>query len=311
VTLRTVLRKSWEWIFRSAALRKARAGVVDSGASRGRASRQARLLLEVARRVAEPVERFPPGSRTAVLLSLYRDAAYWALVATGPDDGGAPSDLGTLWAEYPPDALLRAASDPASLDAIKRSFDVSPSGALETAPEDATRARAFVQALLGELEGPRRRVERVLLQRWTRLMLIPVAVLALALGIRQLTLGPNLAAKKPFRTSSSWPGCASDPGCMAQLFHTEPQNHPWVEFDLLKPTKIQRIEVTNRSDCCSERAVPLVAEVGMDQVNWTPISRRDADFSSWTINFPPRTARYVRLRVAGHSTFHLKDVAIR
>jgi len=46
-------------------------------------------------------------------------------------------------------------------------------------------------------------------------------------------------------------------------------------------------------------------------MSWRELARRDTDFSSWTVKFPPRTARYLRLRVARHTTFHLKDVALR
>ena len=45
------------------------------------AARQARLVLEVARRTAEPAEALPPGAQPAVVLALYRDAIYWALAA--------------------------------------------------------------------------------------------------------------------------------------------------------------------------------------------------------------------------------------
>lgn len=293
-------------------MRTARAVGVEASESGRRYHRQARLLVEVARRVAEPVERLPPGARPAVLISLYRDAAYWALLAGKTGNGERPSDLGALWAASPPDDLLRAASDQANLDALARSFvDVSPSSALDATREDAARARAFVEALVAEQEGPRRKVQRILFQRWSRLVLVAVAVLALAYGVRQLTLGPDLAAKKPIRTSSSWPGCTSDPGCQAQLFHTEHENNPWLEIDLQAPKKIHRIEVRNRTDCCAERAIPIVAEVSTDRINWTQVGQRDSEFMSWTINFSPRTARYVKLRLLGMKTFHLNKVVVR
>src|SRR6188768_1814563 len=82
VNARQVLSHSTEWVLRSRALRAARAEVIPRGDRRDHAIRQARLLLEVARRVAEPVERLPQGSRTAVRLGLTRDAVYWVLVGT-------------------------------------------------------------------------------------------------------------------------------------------------------------------------------------------------------------------------------------
>ena len=113
------------------------------------------------------------------------------------------------------------------------------------------------------------------------------------------------------RVSSSWAGCTSDPPCTALLFHTDPELNPWVEFDLGAPKTIQRLEITNRTDCCSDRAVPLIVESSTDRANWTPIGQRDTEFQTWTLTFKPRLARYVKLRVPRNTTFHLKDVAIR
>jgi hypothetical protein len=147
--------------------------------------------------------------------------------------------------------------------------------------------------------------------RFLRLGLVALALVVLVWGAYRLSLGPNLLANKPFRTSSSWSGCSGDPGCQALMFHTDPEFNPWVEFDLGGPKTFHRLEVTNRGDCCADRTIPLVAESSDDRINWREISRRETEFSSWIVKFPPRTARYLRLRVARHSTFHLKDVSLR
>ena len=130
------------------------------------------------------------------------------------------------------------------------------------------------------------------------------------LGVRKLALGPNLLADKPFRLSSSWSGCSQDAGCQTLLFHTEAEQNPWVEFDLGARKKFHRLEVTNRTDCCSERTIPLVAEISDDRATWKEIGRRDTEFTTWNLTFSPKTARYLRLRIPRHSTFHLKDVAL-
>ncbi len=137
------------------------------------------------------------------------------------------------------------------------------------------------------------------------------AVLALVLGVRAIVLGPNLAAGKPFRTSSSWSGCSADPGCLQQLFHTDPQESPWIEFDLGAPTRVHRVEIENRDDCCQDRAIPLVVELSINATAWKEVARREKDFSSWVAKFPPTSARYVRLRVPRSTVFHLHKVAIR
>ena len=301
-----------EWVLRRDALRDARAAVVPRGDRRDRALCQARLLLEVARRVAEPVEGFPPGSRAAVRLGLYREAAYWALAASRNDAGDAPATLAGAWAGEDPERLRRAGKDDAAVDWLRRTLaDRGGPDPLDVTEEDADRALAFVESLIGELDAPRRRVAIVLAHRWLRIALVVLALLLISWGLYRLALGPNLLAGKPFHTSTTFYGCSADAQCQGLLFHTEAELNPWVEFDLGAPKSFHRLEVTNRSDCCSERTIPLVAETSNDRVSWKELARRDTEFSTWTVKFPPRTARYLRLRVARHSTFHLKDVALR
>ena len=189
--------------------------------------------------------------------------------------------------------------------------DRSEPDPLDVAEEDAARARDFAQALLAELDAPKRRVERTLFQRWWRVSLVVLLLAIAAMGVRKLSLGPNLLADKPMRVSSSWAGCSQDAGCQAVLFHTDPRLNPWVEFDLGARKTFSRLEVTNRSDCCSERAIPLVAEISDDRATWTQIGRNGTRILHLDAEFPPKTARYLKLRIARLSTFHLKDVALR
>jgi hypothetical protein len=311
MALPAILAKLNDRFFRAAALRQARADLASLGETRWRALRQARLLIETARRVAEPVEALPPGDRPAILLSLYRDAVYWALVCRRADGDETPRDLKTLWAETPVEDLLPAAGDRETLESVKDRLAEPGPASLDVANEDAAQTRAFAEALVTGLDASRRRVDQALGQRWSRIALVAGAVLLLGYGARVLAIGPNLLANKPFRTSSSWAGCAADPPCTSLLFHTDNENNPWVEFDLGAPRTFHRIEVTNRSDCCAERAVPLIAEVSPDRVHWMPLGSRDTDFSTWTIKFPAQTARYLRLRAPRVTTLHLKEVAVR
>ena len=299
-------------MLRSNALREARTAVPARGDRRDRALCQARLLLEVAKRVAEPVEGFPPGSRPSVRLGLSRQAAYWALVATGSADGAPPADLAAAWAGVDPERLRRAAHDDITLESLQRLLvEQSAPDPLDVPEEDAARARDFVQALLADLDAPRRRIDRTLFQRWWRLSLVALVVLIAALGVRKLALGPNMLTDKPFRLSSSWAGCASDSGCQALLFHTEHETNPWIEFDLGTAKTFHQLNVTNRNDYCGERAVPMSAEISSDRVTWKELGRKETEFSTWTLKFPPKTARYLKLRVNKFSAFHLKDVALR
>ena len=95
------------------------------------------------------------------------------------------------------------------------------------------------------------------------------------------------------------------------LFRSETENNPWVEIDLGAPTRVHRIEVINRGDCCADRATPMVVEVSTDRASWTQVARRDEDFGSWKTNFPGHIARYVRLRVLKRSVLHLQAIAVR
>jgi hypothetical protein len=317
---REMLSRVVEWIFRPAAMRAARAKLRPADDPREAAARQARLLLEVARRTAEPAEALPPGAQPAVLLGLYRDAVYWALAARRADQSPPPAELRALWDASNPEVapISNAASPPDNEDsaALRRVLldDYAPR-ALTITDKEAARARAFAEALVWDLDAPRRHVERVFVQRWLRATLAAAILVLLVFGVRALTLGADLAKGKPFRLSSqlsSWASCvANNNSCFGLMFHTEIENNPWVEIDLGAPKQIHRIEVINRSDCCEDRATPLVAEVSTDRASWTPVGRREEEFGSWKLSFPPRTARYVRLRATRHTALHLQGVAVR
>jgi hypothetical protein len=309
-TLRELSERLGDWFLRKQALRHARAQLPRPGQPAARAFEQVQLLREVARQVAEPVEKLSYGRTAAVLLSLHRELVYWTLVAELNGTTDAPPDLASVWQRVPSPKLLRAAGNAAALESVRGTLmDLTPTAALDATDEDVARVRAFADAIYQELDEPRRRLNRVLVRRWLHLSAVAAAVLIITFAIRAYVRGPNLAAGKPFRTSSKIE-CADD-GCRAQLFHTGSEASPWVEFDLGKPTPVHLIDVYNRDDCCQERAVPLVAEISNDRVKWRQVARRETQFATWTATFPRTPARYVRLRVDNATVFHLKDVVIR
>jgi hypothetical protein len=316
MNVRQISRKVYDWIFRPAELREARTALPPGDAEQDAAARQAKLLLEVARRTAEPAEPLPPGALPAVLFGIYRDAIHWALAARRPDRAVPAGDLGALWdasAALPSDGPPPLGSE--DMAALRKALidDYAPRS-LAVTTADATRAQQFAEAVIWELDAPRRRVERVLVQRWLRIGLLGVVLLGLVIVTRVVILGPNLAEGKPFRTSttfSGWGACVANNGCHGLLFHTENENNPWVEFDLGAPTKVKRVEVVNRGDCCADRAAPMVVEVGNDRINWTAVARRDTPFGSWTASFSSKVARYVRLRVPRQTVLHLQSVVVR
>jgi hypothetical protein len=95
------------------------------------------------------------------------------------------------------------------------------------------------------------------------------------------------------------------------FFHTKEEESPWIEIDLGSIQPIARIEVANRDDCCLDRAVPLVAEVGTDRLHWREVARRPDSFRTWDATFKPVPARYVRMRVDRYSVLHLARVSVR
>jgi len=245
-------------------------------------------------------------------MGLSRQAIYWTLVGARSDDAAPPSDLAGAWSAADPERLRRAAHDDVNLQELKRSLiDVSRPDPLDISEQDAERARDFAQALLDELDGPRRRVERTLAKRWSRVALVAALLILAVFGVRKIVLGPNLLEDKPLRLSSSWSGCSGDAGCQGLLFHTDAEQNPWAEWDLGARKTFRRLEVNNRTDCCSDRTIPLVAEISDDRATWREIGRRDTEFTTWVLKVSPKTARYLRLRIPRHSTFHLKDVALR
>jgi hypothetical protein len=302
-----------EWFLRTQVLRAARAQLPRPEEQAGHAFVQVRLLREIARQVAEPVDELPAGRRPAVLLILYRDIVYWALIAERRGAASIAPDLATLWQQTPGDKLLRAAGGADDLEALRGLLvDLRPIASLEATDEQVARVRAFADNLYGDVEAPVRRVGRILIQRWLRLAAVVVAVLAIAFTIRAIARGPNLATLKPFRVSSMLPECLKgDEGCRDVMFHTREEDNPWVEFDLGGTKRIHLIEVKNRVQCCQERALPLVAEISADRTQWKEVARRTTEFSTWTVKLPPTPAAYVRLRVPRPTYLHLVDVTIR
>jgi hypothetical protein len=113
----------------------------------------------------------------------------------------------------------------------------------------------------------------------------------------------SLAACRPIAKG----GCPANSGV---FFQTKEEENPWILYDLEKPTRFSRIDVENSRTGFTERAVPLIVEVGDDQVAWREVARMTVDFKDWTTTFPVVTARYVRLRVSRVTSLHLARVSL-
>jgi hypothetical protein len=309
VQLPPFIASALEWLLRRQAIRDAVVERDRVGTHRRAALDQARLLIEVARRVAEPAETLPRGSRPAVLLDLYRSAVTWAFRAETDD---STTTLAELWDGDRAERVRAAAGDDAELGQLRELLvSARESTPLDLAEARVSRVRSFAETLVGMLSDPEREVDRLRVQRWTRLALVAAVVGVIVIGTPYLLQGPDLAAGRPFKLSSVYGNCDARQKCGDLMFHTDFQENPWVTFDLGEVKTVRSVEVTNRSDCCAERSIPLVIELSKDNRSFRQVARRDSDFTSFRATFKPQKARYVRLRAARHTALHLQNITVR
>jgi hypothetical protein len=311
-----------EWLWRGNALDTAKAAPRPSTLRRERL-RRARLAAEFADRAVDPAEPLRDGSSLPLAISLYREAAYWVLLAhSDAADAPTPPTLRELFdsASYPKPALGNEELGIVRAALIDKTFVEIAEGKPELLCREADLCQAFVYAAIhGELDA-QDRVATVLIQRWVRVgvlvFLVAAALFTSTLMLRRSLQGPDLALGKPWRASSKAFEChPKDMECggarSAMFFHTAEEEQPWVEIDLGSPQTFGRVEVVNREDCCLERAAPLIVEISDDRIKFREIARNKDTFREWEATFTPVKARYVRFRVDRRSTLHLIRVTVR
>jgi len=309
-----------EWFWRGNALRTAKAAPKTSSVRRERL-RRARLAAELADRTIDPAEPLRDGSALPLAITLYREAAYWALLAARDEAEGAPS-LRELFEGKTGAQFALSDADFAAVRSVlaEKTFVETAEERTEVLCKQADLSQAFVHGLIQSELDASDRVTTVLVQRWVRVG-TAAAALAVALfltfgAVQRALQGPDLALGKPWRASSKAFDChPKEMECggarSAMFFHTQEEQDPWVEIDLGSPQTFARVEVVNREDCCTERVAPLVIEVSDDGKTWREVARNPETFRSWEATFKPVTARYVRARVARRSTLHLVRVSVR
>jgi hypothetical protein len=316
-------RGFFEWFWRGKSLRRVRGYRTTLPTVEQKRLNHAERALELADRALDPVDALRSGSSVGLSISLYREAAYWALLAQNEEFHGAT--LAEVFQVMPPSLLESAAGSPERLTDVKlalvdRSFVETADLPADLLATDAALARDFVHALIRLKLEPATRVGRLLLQRAVRcigfLLLLAAVVTGVVMGVQRATRKPDLVPGKPWRASSSLETCKpAEHYCASAhtdiFFHTVEEDQPWVEFDLGSPMSFSVVEVTNRSDCCPDRAIPLVVEVSNDRNTWREVARRKETFSEWRAKFSPQKARYVRLRALRRTLLHLEKVAVR
>lgn len=317
------MSRVWQWFWRGQALGEARAFRTLLPAAEQLALGRALAAQELADRAFDPVDPLRAGSGLGLAISLYREAAYWALLAL--DAGYSGDNLAQLFDTVPGGALAFAAGGPDGLAQarralVERSFIDTAELAPELVARDAELARNFVHALTRHKLEPEQRVGKLLLQRGARLLgaaLLLLTLVTTGVLVRQrLGQGPDLAAGKAWRASSKPADCSpQEHTCLGvrtdMFFTTNEETDPWLEIDLGRDTPFNTVEVKNRSDCCTDRAAPMLIEVSRDGKTFREVSRRSDPFSTWEARFALQTARYVRLRVPRRTTLHLDKVAVR
>jgi hypothetical protein len=100
-------------------------------------------------------------------------------------------------------------------------------------------------------------------------------------------------------------------------FHTDIEDAPWWQVDLLGSFPLQKIVVHNRLDGCQERARSLKIEISEDESNWTTLHAGLSHFEAGAQGKPliiplggRFPARYVRLSLMERSYFHLSQVEV-
>lgn len=254
--------------------------------------------------------------------------------ALDPNTAGTPRGDLTLGAELLARALreaataLGAAPSGALADQLARLDDATLSRTAGSRERALTLARSLVDesdgvgeslhdaelfaARLVEVATHGRRLARAGLVWRAAKALFTLAALALALHV----FWSKVHAPYRFTVSDSLMGFNAEGRLPAStsrevFFHTNETESPWVEVDLGEERALSRVTVTNRVDCCQERAVPMVVSVRGEAGAARDVARKAEAFDTWEATFASTRARYVRLTVPRRTFLHLRNVEVR
>lgn len=309
-----------EWFTRSAALAEARARVPNEE-TRARL-RKAKSALELVELGLEPPETFASGDPNDALLLLLAEALRVALTLRA--GLSAEASLAEALASLPSGALASFAPEGAELGALLRHLGEGRADAFTgLAPLDADErladCRAFVRAVVADVAQPLEAVANLERERRNRFLgALGAALLIVAGGVfaaKRAAEGPDLAGGKPFTASSAYDsfataGRTNEPVAFDLFAHTVEEEHPWIQIDLGKSERVKKVLVKNRTDCCGERAIPLVVEASVDGSSWSQVARRDETFTEWNVALAPTELRFLRFSVPRRTFLHLSRVQV-
>ncbi|XP_060571081.1 uncharacterized protein LOC132729341 isoform X3 [Ruditapes philippinarum] len=134
----------------------------------------------------------------------------------------------------------------------------------------------------------------------------------------------NLSVNKPSKQISTWnsqrrfpsnlgnDGDANSDMYNDRCLHTKKHMSRWWVVDLLDVYSINTVKMTNRADCCADRAENVKVTVAVKYGEWTVVASKEGPLgASATLTFDPVEARYVRLTLRDKETwFHLCEVEV-
>ncbi len=290
-------------------------------------------------RLLGPAPAPRPASADRARLAAARAAVHLSQrVLHGDASGDAPwvsarlallLDAEALRATLPPDlalhrdALLALGVPDADVDATLEALRRSPAAREALAPEQLVEEAARVHSLaLRGFDALDAQVDVTRPRRRRVMALAVAAVLAVALPVGVWRVAPRL--RPDLATTAVWHASGAETGYQTSgvgatsvgtsqpaFFHTDKQTDPWVRFDLRPGATVGYVEITNRGDCCLERAVPLLVEGDSGDGRWRELARRTTTFYRWSASFPRQPLRALRLRARGETWLHLSVVEIR
>jgi hypothetical protein len=273
------------------------------------------LAFELGELALAPGNAVRSGSTAPLAANLFQQSLYWALLSQNAEH--APISPESL-AES--DAMARLGTDDGERGqiaaAMRSTFIELSEGSPEVQRATADLLRRWATRVITSAQHPLWQLEWCKLKRIIRVVALAVVLLVpLAFAVNGLFAKPDLAKGKPWHTSSIGIEChpeKSDCGGTATdiLFHTKLEQNPWFEYDFGGPLAFSSLTIRNRSDCCPERALPLIVEVSNDDKSFQEIARRVEPFSTWQPKFSTQHARYLRLRVPRESMLHLEAIKV-
>ncbi len=273
---------------------------------------RARAAAELADRALERIAH-PTHVSLDAALDLYRQAAFWALIANREDP--LPASIASALASADPALLDAAARDDASRATVVRALSQT---FVEDVDEDAPQLIRHIELTRDFVRRAIRYQERALPARPLINTRVLVASLlgAAAVLVAILAATPrDLARNRPWKASSVEPTCDfTYRVCGGRLvdvfFHTLEEDSPWVMVDLGAPKTVSTVAIANRPDCCKERPVPLAIEVSEDGKVFREVARQYAPFETWRPHFPPTVARFVRARSLRRTVLHFESMSV-